>query len=123
MFVWVLILPVFVGVLLFIDRAAKNLGPGAVVDKSTKCLTLPWIDRVVEANRIRGFVEMSGRLRYGGNTSLVGQYCVLFEDGEGRIVYAPMARLIGKTLGETALDRIAAFYHEQVRKVRAGKIG
>ena len=115
---WLLITPTFMGIMVLWDRMAKQVGPGAIIDKSTGDLLLPWMDSTVPESQIHYFVEMNGRHRYGGRNSQVGQYSVLFEDDRGRIYLAPMARLNTKILGKTSLDRVAEYYSKKVKKVR-----
>lgn len=119
---WLLILPAFVGILLVLDRATAKLGPGAVIAKDGPKLMLPWIGVEVPAGRVVRFVQVEGRHRYSGNVSLFGQYCVVFRDEADRFVYAPLARLTGRTRGDDTLARLGKVFDRPIERIRVGTL-
>jgi len=119
---WLLVVPSMIAVFWFAQRATRALGPGAIVDKRTGDLTLPWLDTTVRRDRLVRFVHMNGRRREHGTVEPVGQYCVIFTDEQGRFVYAPFARLVTRRLGRTPAQRLADHYDLRVQKVEAGTL-
>jgi len=117
---WLLIVPSMIAIFWFAQRAAKQQGPGAVVDKRTGALSLPWIDAVVPPDRLVRFVHLRGRRRTGSQVQPVGQHAALFRDDDGRHVYAPFVRLITRRLGRTPSQRLADLFDVPVQKVDAG---
>ncbi|MCP4094344.1 MAG: hypothetical protein GY747_12945 [Planctomycetes bacterium] len=115
---WLLINPTFLGVMYWWHRTTQKIGPGAIVDKHSRELHLPWLDVTVPENQIHYFVEMNGRHRYGGQNAQVGQYSVLFEDDQDVLFLAPIARLNTKILGKSKLKELADFYGVRMRQVR-----
>jgi hypothetical protein len=118
---WLLIVPSFLGIMFWLHRTTQKIGPGAIVDKHSRELYLPWVDLTVPENQIHCFVEMNGRHRYGGQNAQVGQYSVLFEDDKGALFLAPIARLNSKILGSSKLKNIADFFDVKIRNVRLKK--
>lgn len=118
---WLLIMPTFLGIMYWWHRTTLRIGPGAIVDKHTRKLHLPWMDVTVPERQIHYFVEMNGRHRYGGQDAQVGQYSVLFEDDKGVLFLAPIARLNTKILGSNKLKELADFYDVRLRQVRLKK--
>jgi len=116
---WIAIVPTFLGVMWFLKRTADRIGPGAIVDKRTGALELPWIERTVDRADVLRFVHLNGRRRYSGNVSLFGQYGVVFRDGE-QFVYAPIASLTTRRVGSTPVQRFAEFYGVRVQRVEGG---
>ncbi|MGC6489550.1 MAG: hypothetical protein ACON4Z_18030 [Planctomycetota bacterium] len=117
---WLLIVPSMIAIFWFAQRAAQEHGPGAVVDKRTGALSLPWIDAVVPAGRLVRFVHLRCRRRVGSHVQPVGQHAALFRDEDGRHVYAPFARLITRRLGRTPSQRLADLFDVSVQQVDAG---
>jgi len=109
-----------VAIFWFAQRAAQQQGPGAVVDKRTGALSLPWIDAVVPPDRLVRFVHLRARRRAGAHVQPVGQHAALFRDEDGRHVYAPFVRLITRRLGRTPSQRLADLFDVPVQKVDAG---
>lgn len=117
---WLLVVPSIIAIFWFAQRAAQQQGPGAVVDKRTGALSLPWIDAVVPRERVVRFVHLSGRRRVGGQAQPVAQHAALFRDGGGGYVYAPIARLMTRRPGRTPSQRLADRYDLPVQKIDGG---
>ena len=117
---WLLIVPSMIAIFWFAQRAAQQQGPGAVVDKRTGALTLPWIDAEVPRDRLVRFVHLRGRRRTGSQVQPVGQHAALFRDEDGQYVYAPFVRLITRRLGRTPSQRLADLFDVPVQNVDAG---
>ena len=120
--VWALVVPSICAMAWFVQRATARLGPGAVVDKRTGDLALPWLDEVVPRRRLVRFVHVVGRRRTAGRQEPVGQHAVLFRDAAGGFVYASFALLRSRVRGGAPAQRLADFYDLRVQRVDAGAL-
>ena len=116
---WAVIVPTFLGLMFFFDRAARTIGPGAVLNRAERTLSLPHAGRTIALETIDRFVELVGRRIYGGEVSHIVQYGVTFGEGDGDcIAYAPIAKLTGPEPGASSLVRLAKACGTTVRRVR-----
>jgi len=116
---WALIIPTFLGLMFFIDRAARTTGPGAVLNRANRTLSLPHAGRTIALETIDRFIELVGRRIHGGEETHIVQYGVTFGEGDGdRIAYAPIAKLTGPEAGASSLARLASACGTTVRRVR-----
>jgi hypothetical protein len=115
---WGLIVPSMVGVALVLDRLATRVGPGAILDKGTRDLELPWIPQTVPAERVRFVVQVSGFLKYGVQGANATVFGVVFDHEDGRR-YAPIARLTTNPLGKTGIELLAKELGVPLRRLDA----
>ena len=120
--IWLLVVPGVFAILWLVQRAADAIGPGAVVDKSSRELALPWIDRVVPRHRLVRFVLLRGRSRKGSSVEPFAQSGVLFRDDDDRFVYAPFARLFAARLARSPAQRLADYYDLPLQQLDAGAL-
>lgn len=101
------------------DRG-RAAGPGALVDKRSGELSLPWLGVVVPRDRLARFVQLKGRARRGRGVEPVYQSCALFRDADGRYVCAPFARLFARPRGRCPAQRLADYYDLPMEELDAG---
>lgn len=115
--VWLVVAPGAIGLLVWAKRKLARLGPGAIVNKRTHELTLPWIERSVPAAQIDRFVDVRGRRHVRGSAMIFQQCGVVFRDDAGGFVFAPFARLVARRLGKNCAARLADFYDRRLQEV------
>jgi len=120
---WLVMLPVAVACLVAARRRHDRLGPGAIIDKRSRALSLPWIDRAVPFERIARFVEVVSRAKVHGSAGLVRQCGVVFREAGGRVVFAPVARLTLANRRQSCAARLADFYDLPLAKITASSLG
>lgn len=115
---WLVMPPIALALLRRARRRVDGLGPGAIVNKRTRELTLPWLQCTVAAERIDSFVDVIGRYHMRGAASYLRQCAVVYRDDADRFVVAPIARVGAPTLHKSCAARLADFYDAPLRELK-----
>lgn len=114
---WLLIVPSMLAVLWGIDGMARRHGPGVIVDRATRRLSLPLAGLEVDADDVVAFVEVSGQRRYSGTISSIVVWSAVVRDGD-QWVQAAIGKRTARIIGRSPLESVAEFYGLSVRPLR-----
>jgi len=114
---WAVLAPVAYLLLRRARTKVDALGPGAIIDKQSRELTLPWLERAVPATRIERFVDVRGRHHVRGAAAFLRQCAVVFRDDDDHFVVAPIARLLAPSMRKSCAARLADFYDVPLQEV------
>jgi hypothetical protein len=117
-FLWLLALPSFLGILLFVNRYFAKKGDYFSVDKMRHALTAGQPGRTFRADEIIAFTELTRWYRQRGEWSTKRQTGVLVRAADRQVELHPLVNGAGK---RSLADQLASVFQVPVRRIELSR--